>query len=62
MDFGYGLGSGAAKAILRETKAASGNLLRQQTEVQIRADEARNDEDAKRLDVLDAAAKKHGTG
>jgi hypothetical protein len=60
--FGYGLGAGAAKAIFGETKAASGHRIGQQTEAQIRADEARYDEDAKRLDAQDAAAKKHRTG
>ncbi len=56
--FGYGLGAGAAKAIFGETKTAPGNPIRQQTEAEIRSDEARYDEDAKRLDAEDAA-KKH---
>jgi hypothetical protein len=60
--FGYGLGAGAAKEIFGETKAAPGNPIRQQTEAEIRADEARYDEDAKRLDAEDAAAKKNGKG
>jgi hypothetical protein len=58
--FGYGLGAGAAKAIFGETKATPGSPARQQTEAQIRADEARYDEDAKRLDAEDDAAKKRG--
>jgi hypothetical protein len=54
--------AGAAKAIFGEAKSAPENPIRQQTEAQIRADEARYDEDAKRLDAGDAAAKKHGKG
>jgi hypothetical protein len=58
--FGYGLGAGAAKEVFGETKTPPEAPIRQQTEEQIRADEARYDEDAKRLDAEDAAAKKHG--
>jgi hypothetical protein len=60
--FGYGLGAGAAKAVFGETKAVPDAPVRQMTEAQIRADEARFDEDARRLDAEDAAAKKHGKG
>jgi hypothetical protein len=56
--FGYGLGAGAAKAMFGDTKPAPGNPIRQETEAQIRADEVRYDEDAKRLDAEDAVAKK----
>ncbi len=58
--FGYGLGAGAAKEILG-TKEAPNDPVRHQTEAQIRADEARYDEDAKRLDAEDAVAKKQRT-
>jgi hypothetical protein len=60
--FGYGLGAGAAKTILGEAKTPPSGPVRQQTEAQIRADEARYDEDAKRLDAEDAAAKKQRKG
>jgi hypothetical protein len=56
--FGYGLGAGAAKAIFGEHKPAAGEPVRQQTEEEIRADEKRYDEEAKRLDAEDAAAKR----
>jgi hypothetical protein len=56
--FGYGLGAGAAKTVLGETKAPPGNPPRQQTEAQIRADEARYDDEAKRFAAEDADAKK----
>jgi hypothetical protein len=62
--FGYGLGVGAAKAILGDGEQAGGGAergpIRQQTEAEIRADEARYDEDARRLDAEDAAAKRRG--
>lgn len=56
--FGYGLGVGAAKAVFGEDKP-KGGPIRNMTEEQIRADEKRFDEDAKRLDGEDAAAKRH---
>ena len=56
--FGYGLGRGAAKAIFGEDQRSSGGPIRQQTEEEIRADEKRYDEEAKRLDAEDAAAKR----
>ena len=60
---GYGLGRGAAKAIFGEDKPeAARPPIRQQTEEEIRADEKRYDEDAKRLDAADEAAKKRGAG
>jgi hypothetical protein len=59
--FGYGLGAGAAKAVFGERKAAQ-DPIRHQTEAEIRADEARYDEDAKRLDAEDAATKRHDKG
>ena len=59
--FGYGLGAGAAKAILGESRpegsAPAREPIRQQTEAEIRADEKRYDEDARRLDAEDAAKK-----
>jgi hypothetical protein len=54
--FGYGLGVGAAKAIFGEGKSDPGGPVRNMTEAQIRADEKRFDEDARRLDAEDAAA------
>jgi hypothetical protein len=58
---GYGFGRGAAKAIFGESRAADARPpIRQQTEAEIRADEKRFDEDAKRLDAEDLAAKKRG--
>ena len=51
--FGYGLGAGAARAIFGETKTTAHGPIRQQTEAQIRADEARYDEDARRLAAED---------
>ena len=56
------LGESAAKEIFGETKAAPEAPIRQQTEAEIRADEVRYDEDAKRLAAEDAAAKKQGKG
>jgi hypothetical protein len=58
--FGYGLGAGAARAIFGERRSegsAERGPIRQQTEAEIRADEKRYDEDAKRLDAEDAAKK-----
>ena len=55
--FGYGLGAGVAKTIFGEPKTAPGGPILHQTEEQIRADEKRFDEDARRLDAQDAAAK-----
>jgi hypothetical protein len=59
--FGYGLGAGVAKAIFGEDKPSAKGPIRQQTEEEIRADERRFDEDAKRLDAADAARKKHSS-
>jgi hypothetical protein len=60
---GYGLGRGAARAIFAEDeKQPAGPPIRPQTEEEIRADEARYDEDARRLDAEDEAAKKRGAG
>jgi hypothetical protein len=56
--FGYGLGAGAAKAIFGEKRSTAGGPVRNMTEAEIRADEKRFDEDAKRLDAEDAAAKR----
>jgi hypothetical protein len=61
---GYSLGAAAAKTIFGEDKPQGGGTsrapIRQQTEAEIRADEARYDEDARRLDAEDAAAKRRG--
>jgi hypothetical protein len=60
---GYSLGARAAKALFGEDQAeAARPPIRQQTEAEIRADERRYDEDAKRLDAADAAAKKRDAG
>lgn len=60
---GYGLGRGAVKAIFGEDRPeAARPPIRQQTEAEIRADEARYDEDAKRLAAEDEAAKRRGAG
>ena len=59
---GYGFGRGAAKAVFGEDRPAAERApIRQQTEAEIRADEKRYDEDAKRLDA-DDAARKRGAG
>lgn len=59
--FSYGLGAGAAKAILGEDQPSQPRPpIREQTEEEIRADEKRYDEEAKRLDEEDAAAKGRG--
>jgi hypothetical protein len=59
--FGYGLGAGTAKAIFGERRkddpAKAREPIRQQTEAEIRADEKRYDEDARRLDAEDAGKK-----
>jgi hypothetical protein len=61
--FAYGLGRGAAKAILGEDeRQAARPPIRPQTEEEIRADEKRYAEDEKRLDAEDAAAKRRGAG
>ena len=58
---GYDLGRRATKAIFGEDKPeAARPPIRQQTEADIRADEKRYDEDAKRLDAEDEAARKRG--
>jgi hypothetical protein len=56
--FGYRLGASAAKAIFGEPERSSDGPIREQTEEQIRADEKRFDEDAKRLDAEDTARKR----
>jgi hypothetical protein len=57
--FAYGLGRQAAKTILGEDqREAAHPPIRQQTEEEIRADEKRYDEDAKRLDAEDEVAKR----
>jgi hypothetical protein len=61
--FAYVLGMGAAKAILGE-RGPAGDAdraqIRNMTEEEIRTDEKRFDEDARRLDTEDAAAKRRG--
>jgi hypothetical protein len=58
---GYGFARGAAKAIFGEDRPATARPpIRQQTEAEIRADEKRYDEDAKRLDAEDEEAKRRG--
>ena len=57
--FGYGLGAGAAKTLFGEDRPAPAGPIRGRTEEEIRADEARYDEDARRLDAADAARKAH---
>ena len=60
---GYGFGRRVAKAIFDEdAPEAARPPIREQTEAEIRADEKRYDEDAKRLDAADEAAKKRGAG
>lgn len=62
--FAYGLGRGAAKAVLGEDhqQEAARPPIRPQTEEEIRADEKRYAEDAKRLDAEDEAARRRGAG
>ena len=56
---GYGIGRGIAKATLGgDRPRADPGPIRSMTEEQIRADEKRFDEEAKRLDAEDAAAKR----
>jgi len=59
--FGYGLGAGAANAVfgggLPEAGGEARGPIRMRTEAEIRADEKRYDEDARRLDAEDAARK-----
>ena len=59
--FGYGLGVGTAKALFGGEKSSSDarahRPIKQQTEAEMVADEKRYDEDEKRLDAEDAAAK-----
>lgn len=60
---GYGLARGAARTLLGEDRPeAARPPIRQQTEAEILADEKRYDEDEKRLDAEDAAAKRRGAG
>ena len=57
--FSYGLGRSIGSALFGEKKNSnfgSGEPIRQQTEEEIRADEKRYDEDAKRLDDEDRKA------
>jgi len=56
--FGYGLGRGVAQAIFGEGRPAAPGPIRNMTEEQIKADEKRFDEDARRLDAEDAAEKR----
>ena len=58
--FGYGFGRGVAKAIFGEDRSEARPPIHPQTEAEIRADEKRYDEDAKRLDAEDAASKGQG--
>ena len=61
--FGYSLGTGAAKAVFNdqpEARREARGPIRMQTEAEIRADEKRYDEDARRLDAEDAARKERG--
>jgi len=59
----YGLGRGAAAAIFGEDRPeAARPPIRQQTEAEILADEKRYDEDERRLDAEDEAAKRRGAG
>ena len=61
--FGYGFGKEAARAIFDERRPEVARPpIRQQTEAEIRADERRYDEDAKRLDEEDAEEKRRGDG
>jgi hypothetical protein len=61
--FGYGFAAEAARALYGEdTPKAPRAPIRQETEAEIRADERRYDEEAKRLDDEDAAAKTRGAG
>ena len=60
---GYGFGRGAAKVIFGDDKPQEARPpIRPQTEEEIRADEKRYDEDAKRLDAEDEAAKRRSAG
>jgi hypothetical protein len=60
--FGYGLGAGVARTIFGEEHREPGGPIRHQTEEQIRADERRYDEDARRLEAEDAAVKRRPGG
>jgi hypothetical protein len=63
--FGYGLGAGVAKALFGDAQPEGGGNahgpIRTQTEAEIRADEKRYAEDARRLDAEDAATKRRDT-
>ncbi len=52
--FGYGVGKRAAQALLGETKPPPARPIHPQTEAEIQADEARYNEEAKRLAAEDA--------
>ncbi len=62
--FGYGLGAEVAKAVFGGGQPGGGGEargpIRMQTEAEIRADEKRYDEDARRLADEDAAEKRRG--
>jgi hypothetical protein len=61
--FGRGFVAEAARALYGEDEPKAPRApIRQETEEEIRADERRYDEDAKRLDDEDAAAKRRGAG
>ena len=62
--FGYGPGAEVVKALFGDVQPDGGGKargpIRMQTEAEIRADEKRYDEDARRLDAEDAATKMRG--
>jgi hypothetical protein len=64
--FGYGLGARTASTIFAENRPDHGEAaqrpIQAQTEEEIRADYTRSDEDEKRLDAADAAAKRARDG
>jgi hypothetical protein len=56
--FGYGVGREVARAVLGESRSEGARPpIVPKTEAEIRADERRYDEDAKRLEAEDAAAR-----
>lgn len=55
--FGYGLGAAVGRAIFGEDREKNKEPIRQQTEEEIRADEKRYEEDAKRYDAEERARK-----
>lgn len=58
--FGYGLGAAVGRAIFGEERDKSRAPVRQQTEEEIRADEKRYDEEAKRYEAEDRRGKQRG--